>query len=73
MPNLILTRGKGESVKVVIGGEVIAEVTLVGLSQSGNEGKLAFLADKEVIFLRSEVWERQKESSDAKEAENIAR
>ena len=61
MPNLILTRSKGESVKIIVGGEVIAEVTLVGASKSGTECKLAFLADKEVILLRSEVWERQKE------------
>ena len=64
MPNLILTRGKGESVKVVVGGEVIAEVTLVGASKSGTECKLAFEAEPEVKFLRSEVWDRmQKEAT----------
>jgi sRNA-binding carbon storage regulator CsrA len=64
MGNLVLTRSRGESVKVVVGGKVVAEVTLVGLSNSGNECKLAFEAEPEVKFLRSEVWERmQKEGA----------
>lgn len=64
MPNLVLTRSKFEGVKVVIDGEVILEITLVGLSQSGTEGKLAFLADERVKIYRNEVWERmQKEGA----------
>jgi carbon storage regulator CsrA len=62
MGNLVLTRRKKESIKVVIEGKVVAEITLLGTSRS--DARMAFEAEKHVKFYRSEVWERmQKEGA----------
>ena len=56
MKNLCLTRRKGELVVVVVDGVVIAKVTL--LKTTRTDAMLAFEANPQVKFYRSEVWDR---------------
>lgn len=51
---LVLSRDKGESVVIMIDGEVVCTVT-VG---NGNKVKLCFEADERVVIHRKEVHDR---------------
>lgn len=58
--------GKDESVFLLLDGKVIAEVTVLKVQNDGV--RLGFKADKEVNFIRSEVFERQTTGSGHKDA-----
>jgi sRNA-binding carbon storage regulator CsrA len=55
---LVLTRKRGESIRILVPSSPEPRIITVHLTDSGNEPRIGFEADRDIEIVRTEILER---------------